>query len=158
MLYPGSIYITGNISPYIASYYGVSTTQTSNILLTCIVIQCFFLPLGTWIIQQHVNPKLVILLGACFGLPLMFAASCVPQDRYQLFHWCYSLSWSINAGLAYYAPVHHAWIFFPDKLGFASGVVLAGFGGGAIIFDQVSTYLINPKNFKIGTTDFDNAV
>ena len=50
MLYPGSVYITGNISPYIASYYSVTTTQTSNILLTIMVIGCFFLPLGTWMI------------------------------------------------------------------------------------------------------------
>jgi len=36
--------------------------------------------------------------------------------------------------------------------------VLAGFGGGAIIFDNVSTWLINPTNIPIGTQDFDDAV
>ena len=38
MLYPGSTYITGNISPYIASYFNVTTTTTSNIMLDGIII------------------------------------------------------------------------------------------------------------------------
>ena len=100
----------------------------------------------------------MIFLGAICSLPLLYAASCTPQDKYQLFHWFYSFAWAINAGLAYYAPCHHAWIFFPDKLGFASGVVLAGFGAGAIIFDNASTWLINPTNIPIGSPEFTKTV
>jgi hypothetical protein len=74
MLYPGSIYITGNLSPYVASYFGVTTVQTSNLMLTGVVLNSFISPFGTYLIQQHINPKLIILLGACFGLPLLYAA------------------------------------------------------------------------------------
>lgn len=71
----------------------------------------------------------------------------------------YSLSWAINAGIAYFAAMHHGWFFFPDKPGFASGVILSGFGGGAVIFDNVSTALINPHNISINNkVEFDQMV
>lgn len=88
----------------------------------------------------------------------MFGASCVPPDNYQAFHWLYALSWSTNAGIAYFAAMHHGWFFFPDKPGFASGVILAGFGGGALIFDNLSTAIINPDNIPINDKNNFNAM
>ena len=56
------------------------------------------------------------------------------------------MSWPLNHGCAYMVPIHHAWLWFPESTGLASGIVIAGFALGALVFDNVSTYLINPKN------------
>jgi len=156
MLYPGSAYITGNISPYIASYYGVTTTQTSNILLTNMVLNAFTLPIGTWLCARGTNPKLTLAIGASIGISLMFFASYTKS--YTAFHWLYSLSWVINNGITYFAACNEAWKFFPDKPGLASGVILSGFGFGGLIFDNVSTALINPLDYAIGTPEFNQVV
>ena len=42
-------------------------------------------------------------------------------------------------------PVHHSWLFFPKQAGLISGLILAGYGFGALIFDNVSTAYINPN-------------
>ncbi|XP_035826492.1 uncharacterized protein LOC101855877 [Aplysia californica] len=38
--------------------------------------------------------------------------------------------------------------WFPQRKGLVNGLVVAGFGGGAFIFDQVQTAFINPDNLK----------
>lgn len=38
--------------------------------------------------------------------------------------------------------------WFPDHKGVVNGIIVAGFGGGAFIFDQVQTAFINPGNLK----------
>lgn len=45
-------------------------------------------------------------------------------------------------------PVHHGWLWFPDKPGLVSGIILGGFGVGSLIFDNVLTHLINPDNIS----------
>ena len=42
--------------------------------------------------------------------------------------------------------------WMPSHRGFANGVVVAGFGAGALIFDQVQTAYINPHNLKVAVT------
>ena len=42
--------------------------------------------------------------------------------------------------------VHHGWLFFPNHAGLISGIILGGFGFGSLIFDNVSTAVINPEN------------
>jgi OFA family oxalate/formate antiporter-like MFS transporter len=138
------MYITGNISPYISIYFGVTTTATSNILVEIICLTVLFLPFGTWLIQKHINPKLIIGCGGMFSLLLMLIATYC--ESYQAFHWFYVLSFSSAVGLLQYCANEHAWLFFPDKKGLASGIVLSGFGLGAFIFINISTKIINPNN------------
>ena len=38
--------------------------------------------------------------------------------------------------------------WLPNHKGLVNGIVLAGFGGGAFIFDQVQTIYINPHNLS----------
>ena len=77
----------------------------------------------------------------------MYGASST--TNYSYFRWMYPLSWSFQVGISNYAAMHHAWLFFPDKPGLSSGVILAGFGGGGFIFDILSTALINPQNIPL---------
>ena len=70
MLFPGSLYIDGNISPYIATYYGVETSQTSNILLASLIGNCVVMPIGSYFVQKNVNPKLLIIIGGALCLSM----------------------------------------------------------------------------------------
>ena len=45
-------------------------------------------------------------------------------------------------------PIHHSWLFFPKKSGLISGIIIAGFGAGPLIFDNLATKIINPGNEK----------
>lgn len=97
-------------------------------------------------------------MAGTLGLSFMFAASCIKPGNFWLFQILYPLSWSLGNGFGYYVGPCEAWKFFPDKPCLTSGIIIAGFGGGAFIFDNVSTALVNPNDYKIGTDDFNNAV
>ena len=156
MLYPGALYIDGNISGYIAIYFRVGKSRTSNLLPTSLTFGCLVLPLGTYFIQRGANPKLMLLLGACLGLTMNMIASIT--TNYSVFFWMYSLSWSINQGISYMVPVHHGWLWFPESPGLVSGLVIGGFGLGALVFDNVSTLIINPNNIQEGELDYKSTI
>jgi len=48
----------------------------------------------------------------------------------------------------YSSILYHAWLFFPGKEGFISGLIIAGFGIGGSLFIIMSTQLINPYQIE----------
>ena len=48
MMFPGSMYILGNISPYIASYFHLEdTSKAANLLPLVVTINVFIMPFGS---------------------------------------------------------------------------------------------------------------
>ena len=54
----------------------------------------------------------------------------------------------MGVGIAYVGPLSCAMRWMPKWKGVAGGFVVAGFGLGALIFDQVQSYYVNPHNIK----------
>ena len=48
--------------------------------------------------------------------------------------------------MTYMVPVHHVWSWFPTRPGLVTGLIISGFGFGAVIFNNVSRALVNPDN------------
>ena len=113
MLFPGSLYIIGNISPYIASYFHLADpTQAANLLPAILAINVFIMPFGTTMVQNNVNPKKLILAGGFLAFILLSAATFV-ERKFWLFFLLYALAFAINQALTYMVPIHHAWLYFP---------------------------------------------
>lgn len=53
------------------------------------------------------------------------------------FMFCYSFLFGTGIGLAYTAPMVNGWRWFPNRKGMVSGAVVAGFGAGGFVFNQV---------------------
>lgn len=51
---------------------------------------------------------------------------------------CWVLAYSLGNGLTYLGPVHHGWLWIPDKPGLVSGIILAGYGFSCLIFNNVA--------------------
>ena len=94
-------------------------------------------------VQRNVNPKKLIFIGGFFAFILLNAATFV-ERRFWLFFILYALAFAVNQALTYMVPIHHAWLYFPQHGGLISGIILAGYGFGALIFDNVSTAIVNP--------------
>ena len=58
----------------------------------------------------------------------------------------YIFSYGIVNGLAYISPIQNAWLWFPDRPGLCSGIILSGFGLSALIFNNIVFILVNPNN------------
>lgn len=42
--------------------------------------------------------------------------------------------------------------WFPNRKGTAMGFVVGGFGGGAMVFNQIQTAIVNFENYKVSST------
>ena len=60
----------------------------------------------------------------------------------------YIFSYAFGNGLAYLTPVRNAWLWFPDKAGLCSGIILSGFGLSELIFNNIAFELVNPDNLS----------
>ena len=57
MILPGSTFVTGNITPYIASYYGIKVSECSNILPSFTLLNAFFVPVGAYLAHNFHYPR-----------------------------------------------------------------------------------------------------
>ena len=39
--------------------------------------------------------------------------------------------------------------WFPNRRGTVMGIVVGGFGGGALVFNQIQTAIVNPDNISV---------
>ena len=110
------------------------------------------MPVGSYLTQQNVNPRHLILAGALIAFPFLYLSSVM--ESFAGFAVFFVVGLSINQGLAYMVPVHHGWLWWPKYPGLVSGLILSGFGCGSLIFDTLLARLINPKDIPVDKYGF----
>ncbi len=95
-----------------------------------IVLQTFFSPFQGYLIERF-GPRLLIGLGAALtGLCWVLSSQATSLTTLYL---SYGLIGGIGTGIVYVGVVGLMVAWFPDRRGFAAGVVAAGYGMGAIL-------------------------
>ena len=77
---------------------------------------------------------------------MLLASSFV--SSFYLFLSLFGIGWGICRGLTYTVPMHHGWLWFPNRPGLVSGIIIGGFGFGSLIFGKVAQVLVNPDNLS----------
>ena len=94
-----------------------------------VVLQTFFSPFQGWLIERF-GPKLLISFGcALTGLSWVLAAQASSLATLYL---TYGVLAGLGTGIVYVGVVGLMVRWFPDRRGFAAGMVAAGYGMGAI--------------------------
>lgn len=102
--------------------------------------------LGSFV--QKIGPKKAGILAALFyGLGLIGAGFSIHLQSIFLFYLCFGIISGIGLGLGYITPVGTVLKWFPEKPGFASGLIIMSFAFGSIIASQVITPLT--QNFGV---------
>jgi len=120
--------------------------MTQNILPMCQVLGTFIMPIGSFLVQRNWNPKLIIIMGESVAL-LCFMIATFMQE-----FWAFLIFYVIGFGcqnFVYMAPIHQGWLWFPGRPGLVSGIIIGGYGLGALVFDNVATHVINPENLPV---------
>ena len=122
------------------------------IMPTIIFLSCAFKPIGTYLINRNVNPKLLIAVASLISIPILFAASST--SNFTVFFALYSFAIAFQQGFTYMIPVHHVWLWFPDHPGLTSGIVIGGFGFGPVAWNNFATHIINPNDLSVDQDTF----
>ena len=55
-------------------------------------------------------------------------------------------------------PMHHGWLWFPNQPGLISGIIIGGFGFGALVFAPLATAIVNPDGEQAVNGKFSPSV
>ena len=113
-----------------ASSFGVSGASLQVTFSLLIVLQTFFSPFQGWLVDRF-GPRLLIASGAALTGMSWMAASAVTS--LMGLYLTYGLMGGIGTGIVYIGVVGQMVQWFPDRRGFAAGLVAAGYGMGAIV-------------------------
>lgn len=150
----GTLYTVGNLVPYVVSYTRarshpehVSATAGAWVAALNVGGQGFMMFLGGWL-EKRIGPRLSTLAGGWLMSAGVLVSFFTIKVSFWLFLLSYGLVFGLGVGIAYVGPLSCAMRWMPRWKGVAGGFVVAGFGLGALIFDQVQSRYINPHNVK----------
>ncbi|XP_062609010.1 oxalate:formate antiporter-like [Saccostrea cucullata] len=150
----GTIYTFGNMTPYMTSYmkkHKVDETlnyaESTWIMSLAAMGQGASMFLGG-MLYKALGPKLSTLIGGWLASAGVALTYFTIKSSFYWTLFTYGFMFGIGVGLAYATPMGCAMKWLPHKEGLVNGCVVAGFGGGAFIFDQIQTAFINPNNQK----------
>ena len=98
----------------------------------------------------------MISVGASIGLTMILIA-CSMKDFYAFLGF-FSIGFGICNGLTYMVPMNHGWLWFPERPGLISGIIIGGFGIGTFVFNLVCTAIVNPDDEKAVDGQFSEEV
>jgi len=139
----GAIYAWSIFVNPLKEQFGFSTTQTQVVFSVGIFTFSFMMILaGRW--QDKAGPKIVAVTGGILLGLGYFLASLTSGSFLGILVTIGFIAGS-GIGLAYVCPLAALIKWFPDMRGFITGLAVAGFGAGAWLFAQLSTWLIENK-------------
>ena len=110
-----------------------------------IVLQTFFSPVQGWLIERF-SAKAMIAFGAALSGAGWVAASSV--DSLWGLYATYGLLCGLGTGIVYVGVVGLMVRWFPERRGFATGVVAAGYGIGAMVTTFPITDMIAASGYR----------
>ena len=91
------------------------------------------MPIGGYL-AQRMSSRLLMAIGGIICVSSIILATLVSRDSFMAFFVLFVGGNGILEGLCYMVPIQLGWKTFPERSGLISGIIVAGFGLGALIF------------------------
>ncbi|MCX8044093.1 MAG: OFA family MFS transporter [Desulfobacterota bacterium] len=138
----GSVYSYSIFLPEVKKVFNVSASQANlpfMIFLASFSVLMFF---GGQVMGKLGTKKLALIGGIIVGLGWALSALACSSASIGFLITTYGIIAGGGVGLTYGCPIAIAGRWFPDKKGLAVGLMLAGFGGSALITGKIANALI----------------
>ncbi len=137
----GAVYAWSVFREPLSTHYGTGITQVNVAFFVAILLIGFAAFVGgRW--MQRSGPRIVAMTGGAFygvGVFLAWFAGA----NYIILWLTYGLLAGIGLGLGYIVPLQTLPKWFPDRPGLATGLAVAGFGGGSGLTVPVAQWLMS---------------
>ncbi|XP_053403164.1 oxalate:formate antiporter-like [Mercenaria mercenaria] len=148
----GSFYVFGNLTPYVISYLRNRTDEHSLrnvdnlwIMNAANLVGPFGMVFGG-VLDRRFGVRIATAIGCslfCAGWALTYFAVKKSLVSVAL---SYGALTQFGLTTAYGPPVQNASKWVPKRPALAVGFIVCGVGGGALVFNQLITAYLNPKN------------
>ncbi len=144
----GAVYAWSVFREPLSTHYGTGITQVNVAFFVAILLIGFAAFVGgRW--MQRSGPRIVAITGGVFYGAGVFLAWFAGANVVIL--WLtYGLLAGIGLGLGYIVPLQTLPKWFPDKPGLATGIAVAGFGGGSGITVPLAQWLMSATGSPFG--------
>jgi OFA family oxalate/formate antiporter-like MFS transporter len=146
MLFLGSIYAWSIYVPYLKSDFSFSSAQTQLVFGTVIGVFSFSMLYGNKFINRFGARSAVFLAALLYSAG--YGLAYFSKGEFLLVWLGVGLLSGIGTGFGYLVSITVPVAWFPDKKGWITGIVSAGFGGGAIVHSMLAEYLFE-KNVPV---------
>eukprot|EP01134_Creolimax_fragrantissima_P007865 CFRG7865T1 len=165
MITLGTLYCIGNMSPYYVSYMCAKddtcsfptvtkesasyTRLQANIAWVIAMAACgqgSTMYIGS-ALEVRYGPRFISLLGGLLASLGVYMTSWGAETLFTLIL-TQGVVFGMGVGLAYSSPLAAGWKWFPDSQGLVTGVIVAGFGMGAFVFNPIQSFYVNPDGLS----------
>lgn len=133
----GTVYAWSFFQKPIMTGYGWSNSEASWAFSLAICFLGLAAAWGGMNLPRYGPRKLAMIGGMLFSAGYMFSAFALSIKCLPALWFSYGVIGGIGLGLGYVTPVATAAKWFPDKKGFVTGMVVMGFGFGALLMSKV---------------------
>lgn len=147
----GTFYSISNVFSYVASYMhnngnpGVVAENSPYITASFLFGQGLFMLLGAYI-ERKFNSRIACIFGCIIHCASTFATIWALKKNLLAVVLIYGLGSGLGCGSSYMASIIAAQKWFPQNKGVFTGIIVAGFGFGGLIFTSLQTLYVNPYN------------
>lgn len=136
----GAVYIYSVFKPSLKERFP-QWSDTDLALPSQVVLACFAFSMPFFgRMQDRFSPRVVATIGGVLlGAGLIIASFATSLWQFVL---GYAVLGGLGIGAAYVSPVATCVKWFPDMRGFITGLAVAGFGAGAVVFTPLARVLI----------------
>ncbi|OGQ48326.1 MAG: hypothetical protein A3H42_04400 [Deltaproteobacteria bacterium RIFCSPLOWO2_02_FULL_46_8] len=137
----GAVYIYSVFKTPLQQMFGWDKSQVA--LPAQIILVCFaFAMIFAGRVQDKIGPRKVATVGGIvLGLGLILASLAQKLGGLGWFIATFSVISGIGVGITYVCPISACVRWFPDKRGLITGLAVAGFGAGGLVFAPIAKSL-----------------
>lgn len=132
----GTVYAWSFFQKPIMLEYGWTNVQTMWIFSIAILFLGLSAAVGGLILPKFGSRKLATIGVLLYGFGYLISAYAMSITSLPLFYFGFGVVGGIGLGLGYVTPVATVSKWFPDKKGFITGMVVMGFGLGALMMSK----------------------
>lgn len=142
----GAVYIYSVFKTPLQQMFGWDKSQVAlpaQIILAVFALAMVF----SGRLQDKIGPRIVATIGGIvLGAGLILASFAQKFSGLSWFVVTFSVIGGIGVGMAYVCPISACLKWFPDKRGLITGLAVAGFGAGGLVFAPIAKSLIESHN------------
>ncbi|HLS31180.1 MAG TPA: OFA family MFS transporter [Flavobacteriaceae bacterium] len=133
----GTVYAWSFFQKPIVAAYGWTNVQTMWIFSMTILFLGLAAAMGGMILPKYGPRKLASFGALLYGMGYLISAFAMSMNSLPLFYVGFGVVGGVGLGLGYVTPVATVSKWFPDKKGFITGMVVMGFGLGALVMSKL---------------------